>query len=119
MLVSAISAPVVASASETDWSAIGLVFFLSGFIFYGAMFLRYRNADKRFRHESLTRSEVANMQVRDDFVKSQKGLKNSKLRGANNRQVSGSLNSLSKFTDMGGENMQQILKQVGRFRRDG
>lgn len=115
MLVS----PIVASASENDWSAIGLVFFLSGFIFYGAMFLRYRNADKRFRHESLTRSEVANMRVRDDFVRSQKGLKNSSLRGANNRQVSGSLNSLSKFADMGGGNVQQLLRQVGRFRRDG
>lgn len=107
---------ILAETSENDWSFIGLVFFLSGFVFYGAMFLRYRNADKRFRHETLTRSETENLRVRDDLVRSQKGLTNSRMRGANNRQVSGSLNTMSKLANLGGDNVQQIMDQVNKFR---
>lgn len=106
---------VVASISSDNWSYIGLVFFLSGFIFYGLMFMRYRNADKRYRHESQTRSDVNNMQVRDDFIRSQKGLSNSRMRGANHTSVSGSLNGMSKLTGMGGGGVQNILDQVNRF----
>src|SRR5699024_219320 len=109
---------ILAATSENDWSTAGLVFYLSGFIFFGVMYLRYRNSDKRFRHESRTRSELANMRARDDFVRSQKGLKNSSLHGANNRQVSGSLNSLSQLSGLAGGNVQQALKQLNRFRSD-
>lgn len=116
--LSTASSLIVASASDGDWTAIGFLFFFAGFVFYGIMFLRYRNADKRYHHESRTRTQRNNLQARDDFVKSQKGLSNSKLRGANNTEVSGSLNSLSKLTGLAGGNLQNILGQVNRFTSD-
>lgn len=119
MLMNQVGSILANTSSDDNWGLIGLVFFLSGFIFYGAMFLRYRNADKRFKHESQTRSLTNNLKVRDDLVKSQKGLSNSTMRGANNRQVSGSLNTLSKITGMAGGNVQQILDQVNRFKPGG
>lgn len=120
MIILNLAGPVLANTSSDDnWGLIGLVFFLSGFVFYAAIFLRYRNADKRFKHESQTRSEMKNLRVRDDLVKSQKGLSNSSMRGANNRQVTGSLNSLSKLTGMAGGDVQRLMDQVNRFRPRG
>lgn len=109
---------LAADSSGDSWSYIGLAFFLSGFIFYWLMFLRYRNADKRFKHESQTRSEIRNVQVRDDFIRSQRGLRNSTMQGANHRQVSGSLNALSKLSGLGGQSVQQMFDQVNRFTRN-
>lgn len=101
------------SPSDGDWSLIGLAFFLSGFIFYGVMYVRYRNIDKRFKHESSTRADMSNVQSRDERVRQLRGLSNSTMQGANSRQVSGSLNSVSKILGSGGA--QQIMNEVNRF----
>ncbi|QYH36342.1 hypothetical protein [Salinibacterium sp. M195] len=80
---------IAASSSDEGSRGFGLVFLLSGFIFYAAIYLRYRNVDKRHKHESETESAMFNMQETNDFVVSKTGLTNSKIAGANNNVVRG------------------------------
>ena len=75
------------SSSEGDPRAFGLLFFLSGFLFYGFMYLRYRNSDKRHRHEAETEARMLDVRAWDQHVDTQKGVKHSKMKGANNREV--------------------------------
>lgn len=77
------------SSSEGDPRAFGLLFFLSGFLFYGFMYLRYRNSDKRHRHEAETEARMLDVRAWDQHVDTQKGVKHSKMKGANNREVRG------------------------------
>ncbi|MEO7122940.1 MAG: hypothetical protein ABI400_07445 [Lacisediminihabitans sp.] len=80
---------LAASGSDGDSSNFGLLFLASGFVFYGLMYLRYRNADKRQRYESETEATLHNMQAEDQFVRSMKGLSNSRMANANNTEVRG------------------------------
>lgn len=76
-------------SSSGDWTGFATVFLFAGFIFYGLMFLRYRNIGKRHHHERETATHKANM-IKDD-VKTERrtGLEDSRMRGANNRKVAG------------------------------
>lgn len=82
----------ILAESDSDSTPLPYLLFLSGFVFYGYVFLRYRNADKRHRHEKETEAELHNVLVRDDYVRTLKGLSNSKMQGANHTSVRGSLN---------------------------
>lgn len=82
------------SSSGDDNGKLGLLFLLAGFLFYGAMYLRYRNVDKRDHYESETKAETANMQAQDAFARSLTHLKNSRMKGANNHSVRGARNGL-------------------------
>jgi len=84
-----------AGSSDDDSGGLGLVFLLSGFIFYSAIYLRYRNTDKRHSHESETEATMVNLQETDNFIQSKKGLTNSRMSGANNKSVRGARNSTS------------------------
>ena len=77
------------SGSESDGRSIGLLFLLSGFLFYGAMYLRYRNTDKRHHHESETEATMLDVRAVDNHVQTLKGVKSARLQGANNRAVRG------------------------------
>ncbi len=86
-------APVIAASSDSDAAAAApLLLLLSGFIFYGIMYARYRNADKRHTHESETKAEVANLQAGDSFIRSRYGLSNARVEGANHTRIEGALN---------------------------
>lgn len=81
---------VLASGSSSDdGGSIGLVFLLSGFVFYGIIYFRYRNSNKRHHHESETEATLLNMQEDDQLVQHKTGLRNSKMSGANNHEVRG------------------------------
>lgn len=86
--MTAASGEVMAS-SGGDVGSIGLLFFLSGFVFYGLMFLRYRNTNKRHMHAKETEATTDNMQVADNYRGERKRLKNKRIDGANERQVEG------------------------------
>ena len=90
-------------------AAAPLILALSGFIFYGVMYSRYRNADKRHVHEKETSAAIANLERTDSFIKSRKGLSNAKLNGANHARVEGAHNvrGESKLTNM-------IRQEIGR-----
>src|SRR5690625_5669393 len=83
---------VFAASDDGDAGNLALLFLLSGFVFYGYVFLRYRNADKRHRHEKETEADMHNVQVGDRFIRTRTGLRNSKMTDANNRSVRGYLN---------------------------
>ena len=65
------------------------VFLLSGFIYFGIMYARYRNSGARHKHETETKTNMTNLRKYDQFVKKRERLKNPKMEGANNTKVSG------------------------------
>ena len=88
-------ASAVADSDSDGGALIPLILVLSGFIFYGVMYSRYRNADKRHRHEKETSAAVANPQGANTFFQSRKGLTNARMLGANHTRVEGALNQSS------------------------
>ena len=72
--------------SEND---IGWLFIIAGIVYFLAMLARYRNAGARHTYEKETKREMTNMKQVDDFIKSRKGLSNSRMNGANNFSVHG------------------------------
>lgn len=82
------SAQILAgSGSDDGASNLAFLFLFSGFVFYGVVYFKYRNVDKRHGHESETASELHNVRAGDRYVRSLKGLSNAKMKGANNRAV--------------------------------
>ena len=77
------------SSSSSDGSWVPLLFLLTGPAFFMFQYRRYRNTDKRHLHETETLSEVANMQGYDQPVRSVKGARESRMQGANEREVRG------------------------------
>lgn len=121
MQIYALMSAVFASSdsSSGNLSLIGLLFFATGFVFYGYVFLRYRNSDKRFQHEAHTERVTTNMQADDVKVDSLKDLRSSKMKGANSRSVKGSQNSISGLLGAAGDGSTSgIIDQVMRFRPD-
>lgn len=80
---------VASQSSENNGGAFGLIFLLSGPVFYWVIYLKYRNVNQRHHYESETQATKLNVRTADDFVKSEKGLSNSKMHGANNTEVRG------------------------------
>lgn len=110
----------VISDEETHYQWLLL---LSGFIFYGLMYLRYRNADARHTYELETKREVANMRTRDDFIKERKRLRDSEIRGRNDTMRKGDLNAMSNdgiLTKLKqqGISIDELAKQADRLKKD-
>lgn len=72
---------------DYDWA-----FLLAGFIYFFVMFSRYRNSNARHKYETETKTKMNNLIQVDNFIKSEKGLTNSKINGANNTTISGQSN---------------------------
>lgn len=72
-----------------DWD-YNWLFLLAGFVYFLIIFMRYRNSDARHKYETETKRKVLNLRKVDSFVRSEKGLTNSMINGANNKVVSGS-----------------------------
>lgn len=77
------------SSGDGDPRLLGLVFFISGFLFYGVMYLRYRNSDKRHNYESETEAKMLDVRAADQQIDTNLGVKNSRMKGANNHEVRG------------------------------
>lgn len=110
---------LVAAESSSDSSAFGLVFLLSGFVFYGYVYFRYRNVSQRHRHETETEATKLNVQTIDNKIRELTGLSNSSMQGANNTSVQGggggglsfSMKQLEGLTGSFGSIMGQIQGQ--------
>jgi ribosomal protein S27E len=79
-------------SSDDDAAMLGLLGYTVGFIYYFAIWKKYRNADQRHFYEKETKADLKNMQKSDEFVEHYKGLSNASMSGANNRRVEGNLN---------------------------
>jgi hypothetical protein len=85
-----VATQVLASGSSSDdGTGFAWLLLLAGPLFYGAMYLRYRNADKRHKHESETRASLHDVRAADHYNRSLTGLSDSRMKGANNRSVQG------------------------------
>lgn len=85
-----VATQVLASGSSGDDATnIAWLLLLAGPLFYGVMYLRYRNADKRHKHESETRASMHDVRAADHYNRSLKGLSESRMKGANNTAVRG------------------------------
>ncbi len=65
------------------------IFLLSGFIYFFAMYLRYRNSNARHHYEIETKKKLFNLRKVDNFIRHEKGLTNSRISGANNTKIGG------------------------------
>ena len=79
------------SASRGDDDNAFFFFFIlvAGFVYYGAMYARYRNQEARHTYEKETKKEVTNIERIDEFIKHEKGLSNSMMRGRNDHKLEG------------------------------
>lgn len=86
------------SNSDSNGGILPLLFLLSGFVFYGVMYRKYRNVDKRFHYETSTQTEKLNMQQADELIESLTDLRNARIQGANNESVAGAGGLMSLMT---------------------
>ena len=86
-----------------DWD-YSWIFLLSGFIYYGIIYGKYRNAGARHNHETETKHTMKNLRENDEFVETRKRLSNATMRGANNKHVDGASTKKS-FVDTIKENV--------------
>jgi hypothetical protein len=70
---------------------VGCALFLAGPIFFGITYMRYRNQGERHYHERETPVRMENLQVYDTFERHLVKQESSRIAGANDRQVKGSL----------------------------
>ncbi len=81
-----------------------LLLLLSGFIYYGIMYAKYRNKGARHTYEKETKREMDNIKRVDDFLEHRKGLKDSNIKNQNDYLLEGEKLS---FTD-------QFLRKNGK-----
>jgi hypothetical protein len=70
---------------------VGCALFLAGPIFFGITYARYRNRSERHFHERETPVRMDNLQTYDTFTRHLVKQESSRIAGANNHQVKGSL----------------------------
>lgn len=75
------------SSGSGEW--LPFLFLLTGPAFFMYQYTRYRNKNKRHHHESETLSDIANMQTMDQYVQSTTNSRDSRMSGANERDVLG------------------------------
>lgn len=85
------------------------IFLLLGFAFFGIMYARYRNSGARHHHETETKREIGNVQSIDTFIKHERGLSNSTIKGCNNKSVS---------SKSGGKGLANSILQVANINTD-
>ncbi len=90
MMWAASQGQVLAGESGSgDIGSLGLLLYLSGFVFYGLMYLRYRNVDKRHMHARETEATIDNLQATDELKGKRTRLRNKRMDGANERHIEG------------------------------
>ena len=87
-----------------DWN-YSFLFLLAGFIYFLAMYVRYRNANARHTYETETKKSISNLRKVDNFIQSKKGLSNATMSGTNNKIVSGKSVSSKILDSFSGDNL--------------
>ena len=62
---------------------------LLGVVFFAIMYMRYRNSGARHTYENETQRSLSNVLAADEFIEHRKGLRNSRIEGANNTDLHG------------------------------
>lgn len=74
------------SDSDSNW---GWILLLAGIIYFFVKKAKYRNAGARHTYETETKRNVTNLRKVDNLIKRRKRLKNSRMDGANNKEIHG------------------------------
>ena len=77
-------------SDDNNWPWL---FLLSGVLYFLIIYGKYRNSEARHNHEKDTKTNMSNLVKSDKLVRREKRLSDSKIKGANNTMVNGSLNS--------------------------
>lgn len=85
---------IQASSDDGGFGKLGLAFYAAGFVFFGAMYLRYRNTNKREKYEASTKAEIDRVQSSDTYARAVNHQRSSKMSGANNHAVRGARKGL-------------------------
>lgn len=93
---------LASGSSDGDATSWAWFLLLAGPIFYAAMFVRYRNTDKRHKHESETRATMHDVRGSDQYHRSLKGVSHSSMKGANNEEVRGARTGIARSLGLGG-----------------
>lgn len=93
--------------SDNDAWIMGLAGLTPGFIFYWLKMSKYRNMDKRHKHEADTKSDVKNLKKSDIFHEHRKGLSASRIKGQNDSEIRGVI--ARNGNEMMGEKMANYL----------
>lgn len=93
--------------SDGDGWILGLAGLTPGFIFYWLKMSKYRNMDKRHKHEADTKSDVKNLKKSDVFHEHRKGLSGSRIKGQNDSEIRGVV--AKNGSEMMGEKMANYL----------
>ena len=88
-LIGIILCVLVNSVDDDDNGVFFLALLLSGFIFYGAMYARYRNKAARHTYEKETKHDVYDLKNTDELKEHRKGLSNAKINGCNDSKIEG------------------------------
>lgn len=89
-------------SDDNNWPWL---FLLSGVLYFLIIYGKYRNSGARHNHEKDTKTNMSNLVKSDKLVRREKRLSDSRMEGANNTMVNGSLNSstamnlLNKFKE--------------------
>jgi ribosomal protein S27E len=86
---------------------LGLAGLTPGFIFYWMKMSKYRNMDKRHKHEADTKSDIKNLKKSDVFHEHRKGLSASRIKGQNDSEIRGVI--AKNGNEMMGEKMANYL----------
>ena len=78
-----------------NWRFICLTF---GIAYFLIMYSRYRNSSARHTYEKETKRNMSDIKQQDSFIKHEKGLSNSRMKGSNNNSVKGSIVSNTLLT---------------------
>ena len=66
-----------------------IVGIISSIVFYSVKYSKYRNANARHNYELKTKNEISNIKEDDKFIKHERELSSSTMRGANNKMILG------------------------------
>lgn len=77
-------------SDDNNWPWL---FLLSGVLYFLIIYGKYRNSGARHNHEKDTKTNMSNLVKSDKLVRREKRLSDSRMEGANNTRVDGSLNS--------------------------
>ena len=73
---------------DSDYS---FLFLLLGIIFFAVIYFKYRNTNARHKYETETKRNISNLRKVDSLVRREKGLRNSRMNGANNTRLIGKI----------------------------
>ena len=73
---------------DSDYS---FLFLLLGIIFFAIIYFKYRNTNARHKYETETKRNISNLRKVDSLVRREKGLRNSRMNGANNTRLNGKI----------------------------